>query len=268
MMVTEVRYERLRPTQIRKAREACAALYIPIGTIEWHGLHNPVGLDTLKAHALAVRCAEAGGGMVFPPLWFGENREEALIDSNPQNREGVAEVMGIPAENMAAGYMRRSPHQQNAAYLELLIHILNQGQSLGFKVLVLVAGHYPLIDHARAAASLFQQQRWNGARNTAIPWVFTGYELVKDRFPEAGDHAAWWETSLLLALEDEGLVDLSTLPEEPEAPLLGVGGRRPPHEATREEGEQAVRLIVERVTAQVRDRLENPETYQGHGVKF
>ncbi|MFP6722782.1 MAG: creatininase family protein [Candidatus Poribacteria bacterium] len=71
-MTREVRYERLRPTQIRQARKDFPALYLPTGTIEWHGLYNPVGLDTLKAHALAVRCAEVGGGLVFPPLWFGE----------------------------------------------------------------------------------------------------------------------------------------------------------------------------------------------------
>jgi creatinine amidohydrolase len=267
-MSREVRYERLRPTQIREAREAFSALYIPIGTIEWHGLHNPVGLDTLKAHALAVRCAEAGGGLVFPPLWFGENRDEALIDSNPNSRDGVCEVLGIPPENLAPGYMRRSPHEQNIAYLQLLVHILNQGQSLGFNVLVLVAGHYPLIDHARAAASVFQQQRWDGARNRAIPWVFTGYELVKDQFPQAGDHAAWWETSLLMALEDESIVELSTLPDDPKTPLLGVGGARPPQDATKAEGERAVKLIVERVVAQVRARVENPGRYSGHGVKF
>lgn len=267
-MTREVRYERLRPTQIRQARKDFPALYLPTGTIEWHGLYNPVGLDTLKAHALAVRCAEVGGGLVFPPLWFGENREEALTDANPGNRKDICHVMGISEENLAEGYMRRSPHQQNIAYIELLVHMLNQGQSLGFTVLAIVAGHYPLIDHARAAASLFQQQRWNGARNAAVPWVFTGYELVKDQFPEAGDHAAWWETSLLMALEDKNLVDLSTLPVDQDTPLLGVGGARPPHQATREVGEQAVQLIVERVTGEVRDRVDNPSKYRGHGVKF
>jgi len=267
-MNREVRYERLRPTQIRQAREDFPVLYLPIGTIEWHGLHNPVGLDTLKAHALAIRCAETGGGLVFPPLWFGENREEALIEANLGNRKDICQIMGIPEENLAPGYMRRSPHQQNMAYIELLVHMLNQGQSLGFEVLVIVAGHYPLIDHARAAASLFQQQRWDNRRNAAIPWVFTGYELVKDRFPAAGDHAAWWETSLLMALEDETLVDLSTLPADQNAVLLGVGGNRPPHQATSEAGEQAVQLIVERVTEQVRDRIDNPSYYRGHGVKL
>ena len=46
-----VRYERLRPAQIVARREACPVAYLPIGTIEWHGEHNPVGLDTSSAPA-------------------------------------------------------------------------------------------------------------------------------------------------------------------------------------------------------------------------
>ena len=47
----------------RDLRERCPVAYLPLGTLEWHGLHNPVGLDALKAHALAVRCARSGGGV-------------------------------------------------------------------------------------------------------------------------------------------------------------------------------------------------------------
>ena len=63
----EVRYERLRPAQIVAQRQACAVAYLPIGTIEWHGEHNPVGLDTLKEHALLVRCAQRLGAWSFRP---------------------------------------------------------------------------------------------------------------------------------------------------------------------------------------------------------
>ena len=55
----EVRYERLRPSKIREAREACPVVYIPLGTLEWHGLHDPVGFVQYPANvgilgALAV----------------------------------------------------------------------------------------------------------------------------------------------------------------------------------------------------------------------
>lgn len=262
MHTSEVRYERLRPKQIIARREACPVGYLPLGTLEWHGLHNPVGLDALKAHALAVRCAEAGGGLVFPPLWYGESRELALMEANPLHRDGIADGMALPRDNFTPGYMRRTPQEQYDNYLKLLLHMLFQAESLGMQVIVLVAGHYPLIDHARAAIGIFQQWKPRG-----IAWAFTGYELVRDRYPLAGDHAGFWETSLLLALDPDG-VELSELPSDPATPLVGVGTRRPVQEATAEYGEVAVQAIVARVLAQVQDRLDNPSAYRGHGARL
>ena len=266
-MHRETRYERLRPRQIVAARQACPVAYLPLGTLEWHGLHNPVGLDTLKAHALAVRCAEAGGGLVFPPLWFGESRVEGLMEANAADREQIAAAMGLPPGSLAAESFRFTAQEQAETYGRLLLHALCELRSLGFRVLVLAAGHYPLLDHARAACSLFHQMRWAGRRADVVAWAFTGYELVRERWPEAGDHAGYWETSLLLTLLPE-LVDLDELPADPQAPLVGVHSARPVREATAEFGEQAVGLIVERVTAQVRNRLLDPAAYYPHGLRL
>jgi len=263
-MAREVRYERMRPGAIVAAREACPVAYLPIGTIEWHGRHNPVGCDTLTAHGLALRCAQTGGGLVFPPLWYGESREEGLMEANAADRVRIAAEMKLPPENFDPGYMRFSPQQQNENYQRLLLHSLYQLQSLGFEVLVLVAGHYPLLDHARAACALFHQARWNNRRAKAITWVFTCYELVQDLFPDAGDHAGAWETSLLLTLEPD-LVDLSELPADRSARLVGVITAQPVQNASVEFGEKAVALIVERVLERVNDRLANPQAYRGHG---
>lgn len=263
-MPGEVRYERLRPHEIVAAREACPAAYVPVGTIEWHGVHNPVGLDTMKIYGICRRCAQAGGGLVFPPLFYGENREEALLEANPDTGPLIAEAMHLPEGTFAPGYMKRSPAEQSFAYHRLLLHILREVKSLGFRVIVLAAGHYPLLDHARAAACVFhQEQRGRGPR--AIPWVFTGYELVCDRFPDAGDHGGKWETSLMMALDRER-VDLSQLHRPRPDRLLGAGLTA--YESTVEFGEQALRAIVEKVTAEVRARLDHPEQYLGHGLKL
>ncbi len=267
-METEVCYERLRPAQIRERREACPVAYVPLGTLEWHGVHNPVGLDGVKMHALCCRCAQADGGLVFPTLFYGEAREEGLMDTNPLYSAGISEAMGLETRHLAPGFMRRSLSEVAMAYQQLLLHILNECQSLGFRVIVLGAGHYPLIDHARAAASVFHQQRWGGKRRDPqpVPWVFIGCELVQKEIPDAGGHAGFWETSLMLALEPD-LVDMSQLPPTGETPLAVLTGR-PVQEANAEFGEYAVQLVVHHVTREVRARLEDPSVYLGHGVKF
>ncbi len=53
------------------------------------------------------------------------------------------------------------------------------------------------------------------------------------------------------------------LPDE----LVGVKTHEPVGESSAEFGEKAVDLIVERVTAQVKDRLDNYEKYAMHGLK-
>ncbi len=67
----EVRLEFLRPKELEEARAACATIFQPLGTIEWHGVHNVVGVDAVKAHALCVRAAQTGGGLVAPALYGG-----------------------------------------------------------------------------------------------------------------------------------------------------------------------------------------------------
>jgi creatinine amidohydrolase len=244
----KLRYEEMLPHEIVEARTKCPIAYVAIGGVEWHGQHLCVGNDTVKANALALKCADKGGGLVFPPLFWGENRESHLMEAN-HNREGkISELMGLPSSAFAPGYMQRSIYHQDRAYIELLVHILRQIESLGFKVIVILAGHYPLLKHARAAVE------WYSLDGKAKAWACTGYELVRDEIPEAGDHAAAWETSLLMALRPD-CVDMSQLPDEPEVKLVGVGGRDPREHASLEFGQRGVELIVERITARARELL-------------
>ncbi|MHC4885130.1 MAG: creatininase family protein [Planctomycetota bacterium] len=255
-----VQYERLRPGQIVSLRKACPVAYLPIGTIEWHGEHNPVGLDTLKMHQLLIRCAEAHGGLVFPPLYYGENREQALMEANAPDRAEIAAKTGLPAENFAPGYMKEPVTVQNRNYQDLLLHIFHEIKSLGFEVLIVGAGHYPLLDHARSAAALFHQEQ---DRPKMITWAMTGYELVQGRFEPCGDHAGKWETSLLMHL-DPGMQDLSHLPEDPEEQPTGTTPNGV-QESTAEFGEAATEAIVAAVGERVSAFLANPGGFQGHG---
>ena len=56
----EVRYHMLRPGQIVERRKKCPIVYIPLGTIEWHGVHNPTGADTLQAEGIALYLRSEG----------------------------------------------------------------------------------------------------------------------------------------------------------------------------------------------------------------
>ncbi len=250
-MMSNVRYHEMLPFEIVAAREACPLAFVPLGGIEWHGEHLAVGNDALKAEMLAVRCAEARGGLAFPPVWWGEPREAYLMDANAADREQINEKMGLPPENFAPGYMGRSVHDTDRAYIELLLHVCRQLRSLGFRVVTLIAGHYPIRHQAQAAAEWFNVSE----RGRAQAWACSGYELVHGEIPLAGDHAGRWETSLLMALRPE-CVDLNRLPADPEAPLIGAsGGERHPAEADAEWGEAGVRAVVAAINARAHELI-------------
>lgn len=256
-----VQYERLRPDQVVERRRACPVAYLPIGTIEWHGVHNPVGLDTLKIHALLCECAREMGGLVFPPLYYGENREQALMEANASDRGQIAARMDLSPDNFAAGYMVEGVSTQNRNYQSLLVHILHEIRSLGFKVAVIGAGHYPLLDHARAAAALFHQEQ---SRPKMVAWAMTGYELVRGKFSPCGDHAGKWETSLLMHL-DPGMQDISLLSDDPSDRPVGASDNGI-SEASADFGRQATDAIVNAVRTRVEEFLTNIGAYQGHGA--
>jgi len=264
-MPPEVRYHMLRPQQIVARRKECPVVYIPIGTIEWHGLHNPVGADTLQAEGLAIRCAQKGGGLVFPPLYYGENRLEALMEANASDRDLIAQGMDLPPQNFTAEHFPFSVSEQMSAYNHLLLHILAEAGTLGFEVGVLVAGHYPLIDHCRAAVLMFNQRQRN-LRSGMVAWACLDYLPLQERYPFAGDHAAGWETSHMLALYPE-TVDLSVLPAKGQ-PMVGVhagGNRMQPQDANAALGRETLDASADAIVPEVLHRLAHKDVYLRHG---
>lgn len=264
-MNTEVRYHMCRPAQVRARRDACPVVYIPIGTIEWHGPQNPLGADSLQAEGLALLCAQKGGGLVFPPLYYGESRSESLMEANADDRDAIAREMGLPPDNFLPERQPFSPMEQVLNYQRLLLHILAEAESLGFRLGVLVAGHYPLIDHARSAVLLFNKRRYSKYHGM-LAWACVDYLAVRDKHPESGDHAAGWETSHLLALHPQS-VDLGLLPPKGDK-LVGIMGTMAPQDATAEFGRQTIEDAAEVIVKEVAHRLANDQLYRQHGTSL
>lgn len=69
-------WEELTQPDFEKAVKAAAGTCIvPIGCIERHGDHLPLGQDILMVHELARRAAEIEPALVFPPIWEGQIQE-------------------------------------------------------------------------------------------------------------------------------------------------------------------------------------------------
>jgi creatinine amidohydrolase len=67
----EVLAQFLSPEELDRRLGALPTAYLPLGTLEFHGPHLPIGLDGLTAHAVCVAAAERGGGIVLPVVYQG-----------------------------------------------------------------------------------------------------------------------------------------------------------------------------------------------------
>ena len=70
----KVRYDQLLPHEFRQRLAERPIAYLPLGTIEWHGEHLPLGSDALQSEGLMLECARRLGGIVSPPLHLGPDR--------------------------------------------------------------------------------------------------------------------------------------------------------------------------------------------------
>lgn len=82
----QVQVELMLPHQVEAAIAARSVVYLPLGSIEYHSHHLPLGLDGLTAHGICTRAAAASGGVVLPTLWFGTGGlDELPIDPPGQH---------------------------------------------------------------------------------------------------------------------------------------------------------------------------------------
>lgn len=212
----EVRLEYLRPKELKEAQAACPTIFQPLGTIEWHGVHNVVGVDSLKAHALCVRAARKGGGLVSPTLYGG-------VGGVNQPHTFVMD----PENNIFSKLLR--------PWLEQLCREMARD---GFRAIIMLTGHY-----GAAQQIVVRETAVRMSRALAIPVLGTPEYLLALDVEYTGDHAAWGETSLMMHLYPD-TVDLSRLGEPP---YQGVGGRDPKKEASAEDGRLLTDTIVSRL---------------------
>jgi creatinine amidohydrolase len=177
-------YEKMTSEQLRQAVAKCPVAYLPMGIPEWHGEQNACGLDALKAETLGEMAASMLGGVCFPTVWTGPG------GSTPFDPRV---------------YPRGTMTIDEKLYQTQMEELLTRIEAMGFKVAVHLSGHYPGV--IPKLAEKFNQR--GGMKVISV----SENQVVKGM--PAGDHAAAWETSLLMVLRP-GLVDLTRLPPLPE----------------------------------------------------
>jgi creatinine amidohydrolase len=228
------RIEELHPHELEKRLAEQPVLVLPVGTLEWHSHHLPLGLDTILAEEICRRIAGRLSAVLAPAGYWA--------------------VGGVPYP-----YTLDLPREP----VEWLYEIaLTQFAKMGFRVILAFTGHFGLAQTLalkRAAVKAMQAcADTQGCKDMqccpAAILPLTEYDLTTDLGYD-GDHAAQGETSLMLAVRPD-LVRLEAVAAE--SPLEGIIGEDPRGRASAAHGAQLLEAIVERA-AQMAQRFNVPD---------
>ena len=222
-----IKYEERRPAQINGILRSCPIGYLVWGAHEWHGAHNPIGLDTLKAYYLTLELCKATGGLVLPPVYCGYQTMKPW-----------------------QGFRHTLEFSRSLVRQYVYEHLENLYEE-GFRVIVVVMGHYggKHVETVRAGVADFTEKH-------KYPKVLaiTDYEPASWVDVKGGDHAGVNESSLMMHFRPD-LVDLSLLPAG-ELVHARDGCTVNAKEATPEHGEYLTRLFVEQAAPKIQSLLE------------
>ncbi|MFB3825392.1 MAG: creatininase family protein [Bryobacteraceae bacterium] len=225
----KVRYAELRPHEFRKRLAAHPIAWLPLGTLEWHGEHLPLGSDAIQSEGLMIECARRFGGIVMPPIHLGPDR------ARPADNGQMLYGMDYAASTTPARQLDGSCYWVPLGlHVQIVDAILEQLKRAGFRA-VFADGHGP--SRTSWAQSLEERQTRFGLKLFGVTKDLAG------KWRSQVDHAGRNETSLMMHLRGD-LVDLSQLPEDRSVKPVGVGGQDP-RLGTAEFGRECLEASVE-----------------------
>jgi creatinine amidohydrolase len=227
-----------------------SVIFLPVGSMEQHGPHLPLGTDTLLAGQMAELAAERVGGIVLPTIPFG-------YKSQPSS---------------GGGQLFPGTTSMNADTLvHVVLDVLQETYRHGGRKFVLFNGHYENVMFLTEAADLFVNSV-EGARVLMVDWTaLLTEEMVQDLFEGTEfpgwdvEHAAVTETSLMKyfapeLVRENKIVDggfarkpvYAVFPPDPSSiPSSGVLYKAT--FASREKGERLIKNVIPRVAEVVQE---------------
>ncbi|MDB5075353.1 MAG: uncharacterized protein JWO42_1532 [Chloroflexi bacterium] len=194
----EHRYELMRPQDIVAERARAPIAYVPLGPLEWHGPHLPLGVDMLHAYLLAQEAVQVTGGVVLPPLPLGT--ETYLSPQRVRDRgfHGDERIVGMDFP----GLMLPSLYVEDSAFGVIVHELIRALKRQQFGVVAIINGHggqNHLVTLDRIAVEESEPP------DVQVLHVFALHAGGK------GGHAERGETSMMLSYYAD-TVDLSQLP--------------------------------------------------------
>ena len=241
--MTEVLYERLTPTEFQNRLKKAPIAYLPLGTLEWHGMHLPLGSDHLQSQGFFEKLAQRVGGIVLPPLFLGPDNFKEIDGFEYYGMDVHGYAPNHPQQLLGSAYW--IPNDLFSAILEALLKQLHRA---GFRILV-AHGHGP------STNQIIQKNSELSEKFDLT--ILTVWEVPDKRKPDMEfqyDHAAMNETSIMMALHPH-LVHIENLPKDSKKKPLAIIGKDPRRYASAKHGEKIIQLHLDRMEKTLKNQL-------------
>lgn len=196
------RFEEVGGSEVEDTVSRHPLAILPLGSIEFHGPHNPLGSDSIIISGIAESVAGRTGGLLFPTIVFTQ------CPAHTAHFRGTLSVR---------------PEVMTMYFADVLRNILH----LGFRRVFVLNGHDGNIGPGRGAVAQVADEDKEAALLFASWWEFLPGELVKSLglFRQANGghgHGGPLETSAVAAFRPD-LIHLEQAKDLPEPPDLAGG---------------------------------------------
>ncbi len=201
------RFEELVPDEILDEMHKNSIIYLPVGSMEWHGPHMGMGMDTVDAYGVSLLAAEKTGGVVYPPLYIGTECPRSAAVLKKLGFKGNENITGMDFPGNAVKSLYWPPDIFESV-IRCQVSLLKR---MGYQLIVIANGH-----GAFNQKSILDKigKELSDEHCTVLP-IFL---LFNDCGYGIG-HAGLVETSIMSYLRPEG-VKLEKLPTKQVMPKL------------------------------------------------
>jgi creatinine amidohydrolase len=251
--VQPTRYEEVVGFEVGELVSRHPFAILPLGSLEFHGPHNPLGTDSIIISGIADRVAARTNALLFPSVRFTQ----------------------CPAHTAHfAGTVSIRPEVMTMYFADILRNVLD----LGFRRAFILNGHDGNIGPARGAIAQVAHEVNDSALLFASWWEFLPAETVKSLglFTQSNGghgHGGPMETSAVAAFRRD-LIHLDKARDLPEPPDLSTGPayflQKPTaqdwpgysgkvSEASAEKGRKLVKISEDGIVKLIENWLAHPE---------
>lgn len=210
---------------------------IPVGSVEEHGNHLPLGSDSFQAIYVAEEIARRLGALVLPPLYYGYTE--------------LDDFRGTVSVGFDSLY-------------HLMSDILNALVKNGVRKILIISGHASSVHMAALRRAASELVRDKIVKIMLLSDYDIAYELRGKMVPQDDSHAGVIETSRMMAIKPELVKDelrfrkgekLNFMVVSNYSTIYPEGTFSDPSGSSRELGEKINKYVVEKMVQMIKDNF-------------